>query len=235
MPNNNDSVNQPTPVIETRTNPDPSTASNEAITRSARSERDFTLGQIAVLKQRLDGMDEAAKVLSSTINRVPTEVQKEVTHVREVFLEKFESVDRQFTIAEAQRLEQKADAKTGLDAALSAQKEAAAEQNKSNTLAITKSENGTVENIKKLEDLFTSKTQGLSDKIDDVKTKSGDFMTMSEYQTAHSALIASVTANTDRLNLQEGRGKGMNASWGYLIGAVGLATGVISTVLLFAK
>ena len=233
MPNTEAKLMRSAP--ETKPNPDPTTASNEAISRSARSERDFTLGQVAVLKQRLDGMDEAAKVLSSTINRVPTEVQREVGHLREIILEKFASVESQFVTVESQRLEQKSDAKTGLDAALSAQKEAAAEQNKSGTLAITKSENGTVENIKKLEDLFTTKTEALSDKIDDTRARTEGLVSISEYQTAHTALVTSVGALTDRLNIKDGQSRGLNAGWGYLIGAVGVATGIVSIVLFLSK
>ena len=165
-------MNKQIPSQETlKPNPDPTVATNDAVARAAKAERDFVVGQLGVRDTRLDAMDEATRVLSETVTRVPTDVQKEVGHLREVVLEKFASVEQQLRAGEALRLEQKADSKTGLEAALAAQKEAASEQNKSNTLAITKSEAGTVENIKKLEDLFTTKTNAQADITADLKTR----------------------------------------------------------------
>lgn len=75
--------------------PDPSTATMDAITRSALATRDYINGQIAVLVQRLDDVDRATELLNQTVNRVPTEVQKEVGHLKELMNE------RQVTFNEA--------------------------------------------------------------------------------------------------------------------------------------
>jgi hypothetical protein len=127
----------------TKPNPDPTVATNDAVERAMKSERDYVDGKVVMLLEKLEGL----AVLNS---------------------EKFISIGKQLSIAEAQRVEQKEDSKTGLDAALAAQKEAASEQNKSNTLAISKSETATSETIKKLEDLFTTKTEALADKVADL-------------------------------------------------------------------
>jgi hypothetical protein len=100
-----------------------------------------------LLGARIDGMDIATTLLAAQVNAVPTETDKrisalrqiltgEISNVRDVSLEKFQAVDGTF-----------ASNALALTAALAAQKEAAAEQNKSNTLAITKSETATKETI----------------------------------------------------------------------------------------
>lgn len=68
--------------------PDPSTATMDAITRSASAMRDYVNGQIAVLVQRLNDIDRATELLNETVNRVPTEVQKEVGHLKELMNER---------------------------------------------------------------------------------------------------------------------------------------------------
>jgi hypothetical protein len=100
-----------------------------------------------LLGARIDGMDIATKLLASTVDTIPTDVdravnsatdliQQQVRNVQDVANDKFLAIDGTF-----------ASNALALTAALAAQKEAAAEQNKSNTLAITKSEQATKETI----------------------------------------------------------------------------------------
>jgi len=98
-----------------------------------------------LLEARIDGMDTATALLADNVRQVPTSVDKaiaalrtvldgEINNVRDVSLEKFIAIEGTF-----------ASNALALTAALAAQKEAAAEQNKSNTLAINKSEQATKE------------------------------------------------------------------------------------------
>ena len=98
-----------------------------------------------LLASRIDGMDVATRLLAENIRQVPTDIDKAVTalseilrseirSVQDVATEKFLAIDGTF-----------ASNALALTAALAAQKEAAAEQNKSNTLAISKSEQATKE------------------------------------------------------------------------------------------
>ena len=151
--------------------PDPSALTTEQLERAVKAERDYVNGRFDILAERLNGMDEAARVLNDTITKVPTDVQQAVGHLKDVTNEKFISIGQQLETSEHQRLEQKADAKTGLDAALSAQKEAASEQNKSNTLAISKSETATTETINKLAELFKTTIDALAGRIDELKER----------------------------------------------------------------
>jgi hypothetical protein len=100
-----------------------------------------------LLGARIDGMDRATKLLAETVDHIPTDtdravdaaraiIEAQLRNVQDTSLEKFLAIDGTF-----------ASNALALTAALAAQKEAAAEQNKSNTLAITKSEQATKETI----------------------------------------------------------------------------------------
>jgi cobalamin biosynthesis Mg chelatase CobN len=89
----------------------------------------------------------------------------EMTGVKEVTSEKFDSVKEKFALVERQRVEQKADAEKGIQAALSAAKEAVAEQTASSEKSITKSETATKETIGQMQTTFTTAIEGTNDKV----------------------------------------------------------------------
>jgi hypothetical protein len=100
-----------------------------------------------LLETRFDGMDRATRLLAETLKQVPTDTEKVAYNLREFILaqvelvaktteEKFKAVDALF-----------GSNALALTAALAAQEKAVSEQNKSNTLAITKSEVSTKETI----------------------------------------------------------------------------------------
>jgi cation transport regulator ChaB len=151
---------------------DPSTnATDAAMTRAVKAERDYTDGQIAVLKERLSGMDRATLVLEETVNRVPTALQEGLGHLQAVMDERFASIETQFKERDTRSERESRDNKVAVDAAFAAQKEAASEQNKSNTLAIDKSEKATAETIDKLAELVGTQILALADKVDDLKDR----------------------------------------------------------------
>jgi hypothetical protein len=110
------------------------------------SDTDKAVGALKdLLGARIDGMDTATRLLASQVAEVPTGTDKAITAlrvilegqilaVRDIAQEKFTAIEGTF-----------ASNALALTAALAAQKEAAAEQNKSNTLAINKSEQATKE------------------------------------------------------------------------------------------
>lgn len=63
--------------------------------------------------------------------------------------------------------------------------------------------------------------------------QTNSFLSRLEYNAQHKALEDRVTALTDRINVSEGKSNGINAGWGYLVGAVGLAAAVIGVILAF--
>jgi chromosome segregation ATPase len=152
------SENQPVPQIV-----DPTTvATDAAMVRALAAERDYVDGKIDVLMARLDGMDEAAKVLHETVTRTPTDIQQAVGHLKELQEEKFASVQTQFKERDTRSERESRDNAIKVDAAFAAQKEAAAKESDSNTRAIEKSERATEKVI-----------DALNGKIDDLKERLG--------------------------------------------------------------
>jgi cation transport regulator ChaB len=150
---------------------DPITVTNEILNRGLLAEREYVDAQLDVIRERLRGIDMATRLLNETVNRVPTDVQKEVAHLRELIEKHLGSIALQFKERDSRSERESRDNKVAVDAAFAAQKEAAAEQNKSNTLAISKSEAQTTESINKLAELFKTTTGALSDKLEDLKSR----------------------------------------------------------------
>jgi len=147
---------------------------------------------------RLNAIDKATDKFEANLVRVPTDVDKQVGQLKalveawfetsagriesfssslnaleELHAEKFASVAQQFKERDTRSERESRDNKVAVDAAFAAQKEAASEQNKSNTLAITKSEAATAETLNKQADLFKSTTDALGARIEDVKESLG--------------------------------------------------------------
>jgi uncharacterized protein YicC (UPF0701 family) len=151
--------------------PDPTVLTTEAIIRAVESERDYVNGKFDVLRERLNGMDTATELLSETVTRVPTDTQQAVDNLKAVVDERFSSIVTQFKERDTRSERESRDNKVAVDAAFAAQKEAASEQNKANTKAIDKSEEATNEAINKLGELFKTAIDALTDKVDDVKSR----------------------------------------------------------------
>jgi cation transport regulator ChaB len=171
--------------------PDPTVLTTEQLERAVKGTRDYIDGQVGIIEERLSGMDRATELLSSTVNRVPTDVDKQINHLRGLIDERFHSIETQFKERDTRSERESRDNKVAVDAAFAAQKEAASEQNKSNTLAIDKSERATTETINKLAELFKTSTDGLVDKIDDIKLRIG------AVEATMTGVISRGTGSTD--------------------------------------
>lgn len=88
--------------------------------------------------------------------------------------------------------------------------------------AVLKAENATEKRFESVNEF----RQQLSD-------QTNTFLSRAEYNASHKALEDKMDALTDRFNKTEGRSGGLQAGWGYLIGAVGLAATIISVILAF--
>jgi primosomal protein N' len=137
-----------------------------------------------ILQARLDGMDRATELLSETVNRTPTQIQTEISHVRELIQEKLGSLggmaEEKFKSIELQFVER--DVRTGqaatasaqaLAAALQAAKEAVFEQAQAaakaadkTELSFTKQIDLLLAQIKALGDTFGDRLAELKERID---------------------------------------------------------------------
>jgi uncharacterized coiled-coil protein SlyX len=151
----------PEPTIATPSNipiPDPTLLTTEQLRRELGSLREL-------VETRLAGMDKATVLLNDGVTRVPTEIDKQISHLKELFIEKFGSVEKQFVERDVRTVAAATAATTAVNAALQAQKEAAGAQNDSLSASIAKSEAATIKQIEGINDLLAAQGAALGDKI----------------------------------------------------------------------
>jgi hypothetical protein len=137
-----------------------------------------------ILQARLDGMDRATSLLSETVNRTPTQIQTEISHVRELIQEKlgslggqaeekFASIELQFVERDVRTNQAATASAQALAAALQAAKEAVFEQAQAaakaadkTELSFTKQIDLLLAQIKALSDTFTDRLAELKERID---------------------------------------------------------------------
>ena len=149
--------------------PDPSILTTQQMHREINALRD-------TFETRLNGMDKATALLGDNVSRVPTDTDKQIMHLRALHDEKFNAVtsareamslgiQKQFDERDIRSAASEDAAKVAVNAALQAQKEAAAAQNSSNTAAIAKSEVATTKQIDSILALLASNNSALNDKM----------------------------------------------------------------------
>ena len=149
--------------------PDPTALTTEQLRRELGALRE-------VIEARLNGMDMANKLLADQASGVPKDIDKQIRHLTDLFSERMEgfkaetvslgrSIQLQFDERDIRSRASEDAAKIAVNAALQAQKEAAAAQNDSNAAAITKSEGATVKQIDGILALLASNTAAITDKI----------------------------------------------------------------------
>jgi len=158
--------------------PDPSNRTTAELIRSELAGRDYVDGQVEVLNekiktliQRMDDRDEATRVLHETVTRVPTDMQLAIGHLKELMIEKFHSVDTQFSERDDRSKSEGVANEVKVNAAFAAQEKLAVQQNVANQTAITKSETTTNESIVKNNEAAQAANRALADKIDDIKSE----------------------------------------------------------------
>jgi O6-methylguanine-DNA--protein-cysteine methyltransferase len=155
--------------------PDPTTLTTEQLRRELSGLRE-------ILTARLDGMDRATTLLDETVNRTPTIIQTEISHVRELMTEKlgslggqaeekFSSIQLQFSERDV-RTEQAATASaSALAAALQAAKEAVFEQAQAAAKAAEKTELSFTKQIDQIQLQIKTIGDGFSDRIAELKER----------------------------------------------------------------
>lgn len=135
-----------------------------------------------ILSARLDGMDKATQLLADTVNRTPTAIQTEISHLRELINEKlgslggqaeekFKSIELQFTERDVRAAQGASASSQALAAALQAAKEAVFEQAQAAAKAAEKTELSVTKQIDQIQLQIKTIGDGFSDRISELKER----------------------------------------------------------------
>lgn len=125
----------------------------------------------AIIETRLDGMDKAITLLQDTADKFPARIDEKIESLEKVHGEKFSSIQVQFAERDTRTEQTAKDSKVAVDAALQAAKELVAQQNTSNSLAMSKNETATTKQIDQLGLLIQTTARASDEKIDDIKER----------------------------------------------------------------
>lgn len=174
MSNSMPTPDRPNPMVATVGTtpiPDPTELTSRAV--DALDKKLTTLfetkleGELSVLMQRLDGIDRATELARTNL---PVVVDEQVKHLKELLLEKFDSVQTQFRERDVRTERESRDNTVKVDAAFAAQKDSAAASLATILAAIAENKDTNEKSVGKLESNILQLVAGLSDKIEDVKT-----------------------------------------------------------------
>jgi hypothetical protein len=187
---------------------DPSFLTTQQLYREISTSREIAetriVGSMQVITTRIDAMDKAVELLRTSTDRIPAQFQTAVLQLQELHEEKFKSIETQFAERDTRTEQTSRDSKVAVDAALQAAKEAVGEQNKSNALAIAKSEATFTKQIDQIGVLISTMQKGIDDKIDDIKTRlqaiesrrDASRETKSDATTSHALLVTAIGVAT---------------------------------------
>lgn len=149
--------------------PDPTILTTQQLTREIAASRE-------IIETRLDAMDTATELNKQATDKIPGMIDDKTCQLRKLFdekfgtvMEKFRSIETQFKERDTRTEQSSKDSKVAVDAALQAAKEAVGEQNKSNALAIAKSETAFTKQLDQIGTLITTTNKALDEKINDLK------------------------------------------------------------------
>ena len=190
--------------------------------------RELIEANLETISARINGMDTATRLLADSVAKFPSDVDRAVQSATELILSQLRGVEgvsqEKFTGIQG-TFESNA---LALTAALAAQKEAAAEQNKSNTLAITKSEQATKETIAANAAQNAAATTALQTTLTDIKERlvrlEAKAVNIREYEG--DARAVSTYGQTDRIAGTMGTRMTINT----MIAAVSAMVAVVAVV-----
>ena len=134
--------------------PDPTLLTTQQLLRELAALREL-------IETRLDGMDRATELLSATVNRTPTVIQTEISHVRELLDQKFTGVEQRFAERDTRFNQQNEANAAALAAALQSARELGDLQTKANALANAKTEESVAQQLHALTEKIDVNTQRL--------------------------------------------------------------------------
>jgi hypothetical protein len=217
--------------------PDPSTLTTDQMLLKVGDTKELIEAQFDVIRARLDGIDKATIVLHDDFVRFPTEVQKEVGHLRELYDIRMEAEREITAIREAYRIELKNDSKEALttaltaaekavQAALAAAEKARDQQTIASQLATDKAEKSFVEALSQLNNTFTVAIAGVVAGVNEAKSGIADIRSE---QRGGQLNVSSVQAD------KRVTGMWIGLAVTLIFGFLGFIVGGISLILAFVN
>lgn len=155
--------------------PDPSVLTTQHMIRETEAIRELVFREILALEKslstRMDAADKAVELLHEDMTQFPTDLDKEIAHLKELHGEKFTSIQTQFSDRDARTEENSKNSKVAVDAALQAAEKAVGKQQEAFALATSKSEAATAKQIDQQGQLIANVTRALDDRISDLKER----------------------------------------------------------------
>jgi len=188
--------------------PDPTRATQDAITDAKEQLRREAAAMLALINARLTGIESAATKFEENLNRIPTSVQTAVANLKELHEAKLQAVHDQFDQTDKRYALVSADAKAAVADALSAQQKSTSDAFDAQQKSVDKQDIATQKAIDALGVLLTNTANGQAIQINDLKER----MTRSE--TANANAISAQSTKTTSV--------GQLISWG-LLGIAALA------------
>lgn len=189
--------------------PDPTERTNQQLDQKIQHVRELLAKDRENNQTRLDAVEKIIEVQQAIAARSPAiaVVDSNVKRLEDVTNERFIGVRQMFDDLIAKIDQASAMNAKAVDAAFSAQKEAVAEQNKSNALANAKSEASVTKQIDNIQTIMQQQYKSLDEKIEDTKA---------------------------RQSLSEGHKKGVETSYGIIIGLAGMAVtiGILAVAII---
>jgi hypothetical protein len=133
-----------------------------------------------IIETRLDAIDRATEIFQQNLTRVPTDVDKQISQLKELHEVKFEHVQSQFASRDV-----------AVNAAFAAAKEAVAAQNLASAAAILKAETATGKELDGVKALIFTSGQAQDDKISTINARldRGDGATTKGSQSLNTTLV----------------------------------------------
>jgi hypothetical protein len=158
-------------------------------------------------------------------------ISAEVQQVRSTNDEIFKRIEVQFSERDKRTDQLALASSTAIAAALQAAKEAVGAQNTSNSIAISKSEQSTLESLRQLRELFSSEVKAINAKVDDIKARldrgEGSAGVRDPAVThALERMTGVINKLSDSDSEHAGHAKGLGDIWGVILGAAGLIGGL---------
>lgn len=82
---------------------------------------------------------------------------------------------------------------------------------------------------------FEKRLEAMNHFRNEFRSLVGGLATKKEVELMYHSLNEAIQVQRSRLDIQEGKGKGLSLGWGYLIGVVSLIAGIASTFMVLSR